>query len=333
MQLELWNAGAVQVPTASSPVRRLRVVRSAPAPAIVACIDPSIVVEPEFDPEFARQQARALEFVQHARAGATRKAYDSDWKLFERWCVAHGKVALPATPATLALYLTHLATAGRKYSTIRRARIAIGQVHCAANMPRPDQDRRIRTLERGIGRIIGTREKGAAPLCVAELERAVQALEHGSIRDARDRALLLLGFASGYRSSDLVTLDVDHIHIGTNELRVVLSRSKEDQLGRTRTTVIPAGTNAARCPIRALQQWLELAGHRSGPLFRVISGFKIRSERMHPRAVTRAVQRAAKRAGIAGAYSSHSLRAGLATSADAQGHSQRAIQQHVGWTG
>jgi hypothetical protein len=42
---------------------------------------------------------RALEFVQEARALATRKAYSNDWKLFDAWCRAHGQVALPATLA------------------------------------------------------------------------------------------------------------------------------------------------------------------------------------------------------------------------------------------
>lgn len=89
--------------------------------------------------------------------------------------------------------------------------------------------------------------------------------------------------------------------------------------------------NAALCPVRGMQRWLELGAHRSGALFRVINGTQIREPRLHPRAVTRAVQRATQRAGLATGYSSHSLRAGLATSADAHGHSPRAIQQHVSW--
>jgi integrase len=186
-------------------------------------------------------------------------------------------------------------------------------------------------LERGIGRTIGTREHGALPLCVGELARAVSALQH-SVRDVRDRALILLGFAAGYRASDLVALDTEHVRFEDGALHVFLPRGKEDQLGRGRTTRIPAATRAELCPVRALQRWLEVAAHRDGPLFRVVSGAQVRAVRMHPRAVTRAVQRATQRAGLTGGYSSHSLRAGLATSADAQGHSLRAIQQHVGWS-
>jgi integrase len=215
---------------------------------------------------------------------------------------------LPASPLTLALYLTQLAELGRKYSSIRRARTSIGQVHAAANLSRPDRDARIRTLERGIGRTIGTREQGARPLCVAELERAVNTL-HDTARDVRDRALLLLGFTGGYRAGDLAILDRKHVVIASNVLKVFLPRSKEDQLGKGRTTKFVARDNHALCPLRALERWLAVSPDCAGPLFRVVHGSRIEREPIHPRAVSRAVQRAVKRAELAGDYSAHSLRA------------------------
>lgn len=336
-QLDLWTyAAPTPAPPSVHSVRaaEVRLVQrtyvSAASVAVIMNLDPQLVPEAPHAAELAQLQAAVTEFVQQARADATRKAYNFDWNSFTTWCKAHGEQALPASPATLALYLAQLAQLGRKYSSIKRARTAIGQVHAAAGLDRPDRDPRIRVLERGIGRSIGTREHGAPPLCVPELARAVATLRD-SVRDVRDRALLLLGFVCGYRSSDLVTLDVEHIQLEDSALKVFLPRSKEDQLGSGRSTRIPAAENPALCPVRALQRWLELGTHQTGPLFREIRGAQIRPARMHPRAVTRAVQRATQRAGIAGGYSSHSLRAGLATSADAQGHSLRAIQQHVGW--
>jgi integrase len=166
---------------------------------------------------------------------------------------------------------------------------------------------------------------------VPELERVIETLQSGSSRDARDRAMLLLGFACGYRSSDLVALDVEDIRFEGAGMYVILARSKEDLLARGRTTNVPAATNANLCPVRAMGRWLEVAALQTGPLFRMIQGSQIGASRMHPRAVSRALQRGVKRAGLTGAYSSHSLRAGLAAAADARGHSQRAIQEHVGW--
>jgi integrase len=54
---------------------------------------------------------------------------------------------------------------------------------------------------------------------------------------------------------------------------------------------------------------------------------------MAPRAISRVVARLARRAGLerADEYSSHSLRAGLATSAYVRGGSEREIQAHGRW--
>lgn len=72
----------------------------------------------------------AEQYVQEAHAAATRRAYQSDLKLFEAWCVEVGLTALPASQLTLERYLAYLAKAGRKASTIRRARSAkIGRAH------------------------------------------------------------------------------------------------------------------------------------------------------------------------------------------------------------
>lgn len=90
----------------------------------------------------------------------------------------------------------------------------------------------------------GTREVGAKPLLVRELERVVSTLGE-STRDARDRALLLLGFAGPFRSSDLVALGVTDIELAENLLRVHLRRSKEDQLGRGSITEIRRAHNPA----------------------------------------------------------------------------------------
>ena len=51
------------------------------------------------------------------------------------------------------------------------------------------------------------------------------------VKDARDRALLLIGFAGGFRRSELVGLDradIEHVRQG---VIITLRRSKTDQEG------------------------------------------------------------------------------------------------------
>lgn len=275
-------------------------------------------------------EADAARYVDQAHAERTRVAYRRDWAAFERWCDAHALDCLPAEPHSLELYLTQLARDGKKASTIRRARVAIGLAHAHAGLLRPDGGARLRTLERGIGRVHGAREDGAAPLLEQGLAQAVATLG-ASPREDRDRALLLLGFAGAFRASELAGLNVEDVTFTETGVDVFVGKSKEDQLARGAHTHIPLGHVHATCPVRALRQWLGRVGRPRGPLFRVVQGAAIEHERIHPRAVTRAVQRAVARAGLEGAYSAHSLRAGLATSAYAHGSTRREIQLQGRW--
>jgi Phage integrase, N-terminal SAM-like domain len=96
--------------------------------------------------------ARVEHYVDNARAARTRLAYERDLHAFARWCDAHALCASPASCETLARYLTHLVEAGKKLSTAKRARIAIGLAHAEHHLPRPDHDPSIRLLERGMAR-------------------------------------------------------------------------------------------------------------------------------------------------------------------------------------
>lgn len=150
-------------------------------------------------------------------------------------------------------------------------------------------------------------------------------------RDIRDRALLLVGFAGAFRSSELAGLNVEDVRFIARGLELRLRRSKEDPLGKGALTRIPCGARADTCPVEALRAWIGRVGRPAGPLFRVVSGARIEHQRIHPRAVSRALQRAAERAGLTLHYSSHSLRVGLATSAYAQGATLREIQLQGRW--
>ncbi len=98
------------------------------------------------------------------------------------------------------------------------------------------------------------------------------------------------------------------VRFTANGATLHVRKSKADQLAIGESTELPFGGSPKTCPVRALQEWIGRVGRPSGPLFRVILGASIEHQRIHPRAVTRALQRAAARANIEGAFSSHSLR-------------------------
>lgn len=142
---------------------------------------------------------------------------------------------------------------------------------------------------------------------------------------ARDRALILLGFAGAFSRSELVRLDVEDCTFSKDGLTVALRRSKVDQVGDP-TGPIPRRARSARPVVggrggrdgRAVvpvskPPWAGTAGeverHRRGA--------------RHQETGARADLDAAK-------YAGHSLRAGHATSAAIAGASERSIMEQTG---
>jgi integrase len=269
-------------------------------------------------------------YVDQSRAHRTRTAYDQGFRAFERWCTANGLSALPATSESIVLYLTTLLESGRKLSTVKRARVAIGQAHAAARLPRSDRAHQVRELERGMGRVHGTREEGAPPLLHEQVVQITKAIRAGA-RGDRDRVLLLLGFWGAFRASELVALRIEDVTLEPARLRVLVRRSKEDQLGRGEIVRLDASPQRELCVVDAVIRWLQRVGESSGPLLRQVHGRNVLPNAMQPRAVSRAVRKLAVDADLGPQYSAHSLRAGLATSAYARGVSERDIQEHGRW--
>lgn len=275
--------------------------------------------------------SRAKEYMGKAKAANTVKAYRSDWKHFTTWCAEQGLESLPATPQTVALYLTALAEAGRKASTLQRRLSSISQAHQAAGYESPTHDMQVRTVWAGIRRTKGTAQTRKAPIVIEELRAMVEALPDG-LGGLRDRALLLVGFIGAFRRSELVGLDVEDFRPTSEGLVVTLRHSKTDQEGAGEEKALPYGTNPATCPVRSLQEWLEAVGITEGPVFRPVNRHgQVGSTRLSDRSVANIVKRSAERVGLdPSLYGGHSLRAGFATSAARAGIEERDIARVTG---
>jgi len=268
--------------------------------------------------------------VRASRADSTRRAYGASWRRFEEWCVAHGLVALPTEPHTVALYA---AAAAERYtpSTLAKHLAAISRAHQAQELSSPTRHPTVLVVLRGVRRQKGTAQQGKAALLTPALRAIVTALPD-TLLGTRDRALLLVGFAGGFRRSELVGLDVEAITFVPQGLVVRLAHSKTDQDGQGRDIGIPAGTRPDTCPVRALRAWLDAAGITEGPIFRRLNRHgHVLPGRLSDRAVARVVQSRVAALGLDPAgYAGHSLRSGLATSAAAAGASERAIMATTG---
>jgi integrase len=285
--------------------------------------------------------------IRRSKAPATQRAYASGFGSFELWCQRHGLVALPAEPDTVALYLTALAEQEAAVATLRMRLVCIAQAHKAAGVLTPTTAEPVRRTMSGIGRTKGTRQRQVAPLRLSTIRAMLKAIPEEAPEEdllaIRDRAVLLLGFAGGMRRSELAALDVEDLTEVDEGLDVLIRWSKTDQEGAGRTIGVPRGRHPETCPVIAVQRWLRLADLTAGPLFRRIRPNgrpgterrdplgQVRPDRLTPQGIARVVQRAAARAGLdPREFAGHSLRAGFATEAAAQGASERSIMRQTG---
>jgi len=136
------------------------------------------------------------------------------------------------------------------------------------------------------------------------------------VRARRDRALLLIGWAGGFRSSELTGLDPSDVEEVREGLILHLRRSKTDQTGQDRKIGIPLG-RTRHCPVMALAAWLETLKESHGKIFRRVDRHgNVCGRFLRADSVSTILRDRLSRAGIDPlGYSGHSLRAGLVTSA------------------
>jgi integrase len=274
---------------------------------------------------------RARSFAADAKATRTRKAYRCAWESFATWCDAHGLQSLPATPETLALYVTARAEAGRKPATITLDVAGVCAAHRTAGRASPSESEVVRAVLQGIRRQMGAAQRRVTPLTPEQLRAIVEAFPAGLL-GVRDRALLVIGFAGAFRRSELVALDIEDVAVTPDGIEIQIRRSKTDQTGEGRRIGLPFGANRHTCPVRSFQDWLQTSGITTGPLWRPISRHgTMQAERLADRAVALIVKRSLTLIGLdATTYAGHSLRAGLITAAARAGKAEHIIAKQSG---
>ncbi|KQU81792.1 integrase [Mesorhizobium sp. Root102] len=292
---------------------------------------------------------RARDYVEAASSANTRRAYAADWKHFASWCRRQGVETFPPDPRVVGLYITACAsgtaTGDKKpnsVSTIERRLSSLTWNYAQRGQPLDRKDRHIATVMAGI------RNKHASPprqkeaVLPEDLISMLETLDRGTLRGLRDRAMLLLGFAGGLRRSEIVALDVgrDQTEDGRGWIEILDKGMLVSLRGKTgwREVEVGRGSSDATCPVVAVQTWLKLARVAHGPLFRRVTGQgkAVGADRLNDQEVARLVKRTALAAGVRGdlsegerakLFAGHSLRAGLASSAEVD---ERYVQKQLG---
>lgn len=268
------------------------------------------------------------EYMDASQACATKRAYASDLRHF----LAHGGT-VPCTPKRLAKYLAESANDGLAVATMDRRITAIHKAHVNQKHASPAHSEIVRQVMQGIRRTLGTKQRQVKPLTQDDLLAALETIErvHMPVRAARDRALLLIGFASAMRRSELVGVDVEHLTFSPAGLEIALPVSKTDQERHGRTVFIPRASGT-HCPIAALMHWLKIASIRTGHVFRSVNRYDgVAKQGLTAQSVAIIVKAAMAQTGAdAHNFSGHSLRAGYCTSAAEQGQQSWQIRMQTG---
>jgi site-specific recombinase XerD len=301
--------------------------------------------------------AATIEAIAAGRADSTSRAYKADREEFVRWCSGRGRTPLPATAETMAEYATHLTTTPRPRTgrpsappSIERAMSAIATLHEEYDQPRPGM-KGARAVINGYKAALALSKNPAAKprKATAAVPTAIRAMlagvDRSTLQGKRDAAMVLLGFATAARVSELVAFDVADIVRTEHGLDTSIYRRKVKLFTEN---AILYGTDPATCPVRALLAYLEAleaVGRADGPLFvridrhgRLAPPMTRRgraigdpSGRLTPQAAGQTVARLADAAGLDGQWSGHSLRRGFATAARLAGHDMLRIGRGGGW--
>ncbi|QRI61482.1 tyrosine-type recombinase/integrase (plasmid) [Shinella sp. PSBB067] len=292
---------------------------------------------------------RARSYVEAASSANTRRAYAADWKHFSAWCRRQGLSPFPPDPQVVGLYITACAsgtaergTRPNTVSTIERRLSAIGWNCAQRGVPLDRRDRHIATV------LAGIRNRHAAPprqkeaILPEDLLAMLETLDRGTLRGLRDRAMLLIGFAGGLRRSEITGLDLgrDQTEDGRGWIEIFDKGALATLRGKTgwREVEIGRGSSDATCPVAALETWIKFARIAKGPLFRRVTGKgkDVGPDRLNDQEVARLVKKTALAAGVRGdlseaeraeRFAGHSLRAGLASSAEVD---ERHVQKQLG---
>lgn len=270
-------------------------------------------------------------------ATATVKAVRSDWTQYLAWCDLAGATPLPANVAQLEAFLASAIDKGRKRATVDRYLYTVGLVHVAAGLPSPSKDPdwpvKWKKLIRCLKAVGGHARKQAGELDSAGITTILATLGD-SPRDLRDAALLSLASDTLCRESELVVVEVAHLHHNrrrnTWSLHVPFSKTNQD--GAASDYRFVSAETIAR--VRA---WQATAGIVEGPLFRPTGGRPKTDGASSPallaQEVARIFRRRAKAAGLdnASTISGHSARIGSANDLAENGATSTQIQHAGGW--
>ena len=266
-------------------------------------------------------EIETLKNLKNSKAQNTLRAYQADFRDFSSFCAKNGFNSLPTEPKIIALYLTHLSSFS-KFSTLKRRIASIKVVHRLKGHYIDTKHPIITENIMGIKRKLGVKQTSKKPILINDLKKIINVIneEKNELKKYQNKALILIGFAGGFRRSELVSIEYEDIDFVAEGVKITVLKSKTDQTGIGLTKAIPYFDNKSYCPVISLKKWIEYSNIKNGKVFKVSD-----------KTVALTIKKYASIAGLDNSkYAGHSLRSGFATSTAEIGADERSIMAMTG---
>ena len=263
-------------------------------------------------------EIETLKNLKNSKSNNTLRAYQSDFRDFSIFCAKNSFSAIPTQPKIIALYITNLSKSS-KFSTLKRRIASISVIHKLKGHYLDTKHPIIMENLHGIKRTLGSRQKAKKPILINDLKLIIKAIDEDKIRD---KALILIGFAGGFRRSELVSILNEDIEFVPEGVKILIKRSKTDQSGEGIIKAIPYFDNQEFCPVISLKKYIssKSKGESEDKIFK-----------LSDKSVALIIKKYAEKAGLdSSRYAGHSLRSGFATTAAEFGAEERNIMAMTG---
>ncbi|MFF4866797.1 integrase [Streptomyces sp. NPDC001231] len=274
--------------------------------------------------------------------------YAKSWRVWTRFCNSTGLPEREGSRGALVAFVTWMLREGRQNGTGYAPSSA--STHLAAavvelrgrgvKVSGDDQAEARAALDGLAVKLLQAGERrGRGQAVGADIDglRAVARACPDTLTGDRDKALVLTGFSYASRSQDPAGLLAGDVTLHPRGMVVAVLTGKTKH--SVRNAKIRYADDPEVCPVRAWtayrarlvaehgEQWADL----STPAFVGIDRWGHVTGGMGPDAVTRAIKRISQRAGVPIAWTGHSLRIGLASTARRKGRDGIAIADQGGW--
>jgi site-specific recombinase XerD len=309
------------------------------------CKDPLRNIKNSYRPRVAARieaysgldlEAMAAQFAGQARADNTTRTYKAGMDQYRAFCAEAGFSVDPGEVEAVRQFLTFLAirrglsmaTVELRFAALRRYyRDKVGR----ENVTSTDA---VLDCMKGLKRVLGERPRHAEPLTVDKIRLILGALprEDGAltVEGLRDRALVLVIYATGLRRSEAAGILRADVVVDTEGVRMLLRSSKTDQEHDGVWLPMMPGRYKRTCPVKALREWFAVSPGCTHLFHPVGHAGMVGTRPLSDKGIGRIVKRAAARARLDwDAITAHSLRAGVTTDLTSAGVPTALVQERT----